>query len=589
MEQTGATFRSFETNLLRLRIGGQTTDYNLDNLNWALSVSTPEKATFSTTLTADGGAPLIRVTKTYALRQGAPVFDLQLGIENLSAGDAEASLIQDGPTGFPEEGRYMASRRLMAFTRKADGSAEMKSFLRSELTAAPRIVPRPERSEHVWAGVSNKYFGVFLRPIAAGDAKADFVRSITARLGAPELKTDLGDLILRFETTPRTIAHGAATSMTFEVYAGSKNTDHLRSANPAFVDRNSIGYVAAHDPDRGCCPCQFEWVNDLMIWALEKSYLICRNYGIAILLLVIVIRTLLHPLAVFQQKSMYRMQEAMVRIQPKLTAMREKYPNDKQKQAQEQMRIYAEENVNPAASLVGMIPLVVQMPILIGLWSALNNDVNLRHAPLDGWWIRDLSAPDSLIAFSPPVTIPVLSWLPLIGRAFTDIPSLNILPILMGVSMYLQQKYMPKPAMAMKQEAAKTQTAAGGMNPEEQLRQQQMMANMMSVMFPVMFYYQPAGLAVYWMFTNVFGIAESLRIRKQLEREKKLIAARGPVAAVPKRPSILGGIMKKMAQKAEEFQKKADELTKQEEGKKKDRNRKDDGDQRKDRDRKDKK
>lgn len=153
----------------------------------------------------------------------------------------------------------------------------------------------------------------------------------------------------------------------------------------------------------------------------------------------------------------------------------------------------------------------------------MNTDVNLRHAPFDGWWIRDLSAPDALITFKQPVTIPILGWLPLIGKAFSDIPSLNVLPILMGISMYLQQKYMPKLAMAAKQEALKSNpqaTGPSGMTPEEQMRQQQMVANMMSIMFPIMFYYQPAGLAVYWMFTNVFGIVESLPPASRSDEKK---------------------------------------------------------------------
>src|SRR6185436_12277077 len=98
------------------------------------------------------------------------------------------------------------------------------------------------------------------------------------------------------------------------------------------------------------------------------------------------------------------------------------------------------------------------------------------------------------------------------------------------IGMYLQQKYMPKPAMAARQEALKQQTATSptGMTPEEQMRQQQMMMNMMSVLFPIMFYYQPSGLALYWMAGTVFAIFESLRIRKQIEKEKARVAALGP-------------------------------------------------------------
>jgi YidC/Oxa1 family membrane protein insertase len=282
---------------------------------------------------------------------------------------------------------------------------------------------------------------------------------------------------------------------------------------------------------------------------------------VAIIVLVVIVRGVLHPLTVFQQKSMYRMQDSMGKIQPKMAAIKERYPNDKVKQNQETMKLWAEENVNPAAGMIGMVPMFIQMPILVALWTALNTDVHLRNAAFDGWWIDDLSRPDALIDFGPVgLTIPVLSWLPLVGSWFVGIPSLNLLPILMGASMWLQQKYMPKPGMQAKLEAAKKQSESGekpksGMNVQDQLRQQQMMMNIMSVMFPLMFYYMPSGLTLYWMATNVFGIFESLRIRKQIELEKK----KGP--RPPKRPGIVSGFFRRMAQQAEELQKKADEIS----------------------------
>lgn len=569
---TGATIRSFETSLLRLKIDGRGQEFALNDLEWAVVERAPRKAAFAATLREQAtGRDLIRVVKTYELKDGKPLLDFRLALENLGDRSVEASLLQDGPAGFPEEGSYYPTRFVMTYSRKPDGGGELKHYSRRDLVAGPRPFPRPDKGEYVWTAVVNKYFGVFLRPVAAGGGAVDFVQSIGARLGMPSAPSDKNDLIARVEIRPAVLAPGQRREMAFEVYAGSKNTRHLREVSEAFVDRGSIGYVAAHDPDKGCCPCQFEWVNDLMMWALNAAYAVTGNYGVAILLLVLVIRLLLHPLSVFQQKSMYRMQESMGRIQPRLAALREKYPNDKARQNQEQMKIYAEEGVNPAAPLVGMIPLFLQMPILIGLWTALNTDVNLRHAPFDGWWIRDLSAPDALIQFTQPITIPILGWLPMIGNAFSNIPSLNVLPILMGIGMFLQQKYMPKPAMAARQETAKQQPASSptGMTPEEQLRQQQMMMNMMSILFPIMFYYQPSGLALYWMAGTVFAIFESLRIRKQIEKEKARRAALGPQKPVAKKPGFVVMMMRKMAEKAEHFQEKADELTKQEEERKK--------------------
>jgi YidC/Oxa1 family membrane protein insertase len=572
---TAGAIRSFETNLLRLKLDGRGQEFALNDLDWEVIERSPRKAVFAATLREQSSAAdLVRVLKSFELSGDKPLIDFRLTLENVGQGEIEASLIQDGPVGFPEEGRYYATRHVMTYSRKADGGGDLKTYSRRDLLAGPRPFPRPDKGDYVWTAVVNKYFGVFMRPVASGNAAADFVQTIGARIGLQNSQVDQNDLIARIETRSATLAPGQRREMPFEVYAGSKNTRHLREVKEAFVDRASIGYVASHDPDKGCCPCQFEWVNDLMMWALNAAHAVTGNYGIAILLLVVVIRLMLHPLSVFQQKSMYRMQESMGRIQPRLAALREKYPNDKARQNQEQMKIYGEEGVNPAAPLVGMIPVFLQMPILIGLWTALNTDVNLRHAPFDGWWIRDLSAPDALIQFSQPITIPILGWLPVVGTAFSNIPSLNVLPILMGIGMFLQQKYMPKPAMAARQEALKQQAATAptsttGMTPEEQMRQQQMMMNMMSILFPIMFYYQPSGLALYWMAGTVFAIFESLRIRKQIAKDKERRAALGPQKQAPKKPGLISTMMKKMAQKAEEFQKKAEEITRQEEERKK--------------------
>jgi YidC/Oxa1 family membrane protein insertase len=214
--------------------------------------------------------------------------------------------------------------------------------------------------------------------------------------------------------------------------------------------------------------------------------------------------------------------------------------------------------------------MLLQMPILVALWTALNSDIQLRHAPLDGWWIRDLAAPDALVQFGHPITIPILGQLPLLGRMFSGIDALNLLPILMGVSMWLQQKYMPKPSVHARPGATPKPGAAprpaerrpGQLSPEDQLRQQRIMSYMMVFIFPLMFYYMPAGLNLYWMATNVFGIGESLIIRKQLAEEKARRERAGPPPPGQRRTGLFARILKRLAEQAEEIQRKADDLGK---------------------------
>ena len=145
-----------------------------------------------------------------------------------------------------------------------------------------------------------------------------------------------------------------------------------------------------------------------------------------------------------------------------------------------------------------MVPMFLQMPIWVALFLSLSNNIGMRHQPLHFTWIHDLTAPDALYTFSSP--------LPLIGESF------NLLPLLVAVFMYLQQKLQPKPKP--------------NPNMSDQQRQQQEMMQkmmpMMSIMMLIFFYKMPSGLNLYIMFSSLFGTLEQIRIRKHIkEREEK--------------------------------------------------------------------
>jgi YidC/Oxa1 family membrane protein insertase len=156
------------------------------------------------------------------------------------------------------------------------------------------------------------------------------------------------------------------------------------------------------------------------------------------------------------------------------------------------------------------------MPIWIALWSAVYAGIELRGAPFLPFWITDLSVPDALFRFST-VTMPLLGW---------KIDSLNLLPILMGVAFYLQQKLMPK-------------SAASATNPQV-AQQQKMMMIMMPLLFPLMLYKAPSGVNLYIMASTFAGVVEQHVIRKHI-REKEEAESTGLVAATSK----TGGKVKK--------------------------------------------
>ncbi|MBN2447311.1 MAG: YidC/Oxa1 family insertase periplasmic-domain containing protein, partial [Phycisphaerae bacterium] len=501
-----------------------------------------------------------------------PLVNMTLAAENLSDAPLTVTFEQSGPIGIPREQMQYDMRRLMAAFKNGGGAIKLSRAKNREAihksvntTGQPFVFAPDEKQTYAWTALTNRFFAVFTRPLPrTPDSSTVSVFAIAGTIAAPAIPdtSNPGDMQAQITMSPVTVVPGEQAAQAFEIFAGPKDPDTLAVVNPAFADPTKVGYHLAQFADRSCM-CTFGWLTQLMAWLMHGIQHVVRNYGIAIIILVVIIRTVMHPLTVFQQKSMIKTQEGMARIQPKMDAIKEKYANDKQKQNQETMKLFSEEGVNPAASFVSMIPMLIQMPILVAMWISLNSDVALRHQPFM-LWMHDLSAPDALITFGGDgLTIPILgqliSW-------FRNIPTLNVLPILMGVSMYVQQKYMPKPAQAAKREAAREKAAAAGTESkvEMQLKQQHMMAVMMSFLFPLMFYYMPSGLNLYWMSTNVFGIFETLLVRRQLAAEKERREQGGPPPIKgPRKPGPIGRFLKHLAEQAEEIQRKADEMSQQ--------------------------
>lgn len=548
---------SFETRWLKVEEWNR--EFRLGDLVWQAVEHSPQRQVFTTELRDESGAGVLRLTKSYELREQPFLMGLTLRIENLSGAPLTPLLEQGGPIGIPNDDQARDVRKLM-WARRVGGALEFKHAGRAELLKQqhdPRRLDGPAPTDRlVWVALVNKYFGAFVRPLS-GPNQPDNIAKVTAAVAAPNVPGLHEDALAQFLIRPAApLAPGAALETSFEAYFGPKDEDILARSNPAFIDRTQIGYIAAHDVDQSCCT--FQPLPAVMLWLLETIYFFVRNYGVAIIIIVLIVRGLLHPLAVWQQKQMYRSQEAMARIQPKIEAIKEKYADDRVKMNQEIMRLWGEENVNPAAMLFTMLPLFLQLPIIVALWSAVSSDIHLRNAPFDGYWIQDLSSPDALIKFAEPFSIPLISLLT------GPLHSLNVLPIIMGVTMYLQQKYMPKPSQVAKRELQRDgvqKKSSSGLSAEDQMRINQTTANLMCVLFPVMFYNMPSGLTLYWLATNVFGIFESLRIRKQIRQEKERREREGPQPPSARQPGMVARWFKYAAEKAEELQRQADDLS----------------------------
>jgi YidC/Oxa1 family membrane protein insertase len=235
---------------------------------------------------------------------------------------------------------------------------------------------------------------------------------------------------------------------------------------------------------------------------MKWMYGFIANYGVVIIILVFLMRLAMHPVTKKSQVSMNR----MTKLAPKAEEIKKKYANNKAEMNKHLMALYREQGASP---VMGMLPMIVQMPIWIALWSAVYTGIELRGAPFLPFWITDLSAPDALVRFST-VTVPLLGW---------KIDSLNLLPILMGVAFYLQQKLMPTQATA----ATNPQVA----------QQQKMMMLMLPVLFPLMLYKAPSGVNLYIMASTFAGVIEQHVIRKHIQ-EKEQAEEKGLVAATKK-------------------------------------------------------
>jgi YidC/Oxa1 family membrane protein insertase len=297
-----------------------------------------------------------------------------------------------------------------------------------------------------WIAIQGRYFLSAVVPPAVAGAEVQLGQEKAALRSA---------LVLPAET----LAPGQARTYTYRVFFGPKRTEVLKPYGlelEKVVDFGMFDFIAK--------PC---------LWFMNWIYGFLPNYGIAIILLTILTKVILWPLGNKSYKSMNEMK----RMQPLMTEIREKYKNDKKKMNEEMMNLYRVYKVNP---LGGCLPMLVQLPVFFALYRMLYEAIELRHAPFFGW-INDLSAPDRLFSFD--IHIPMME--PPYG--------IPVLTIIMGASMFLQQKMTPSPG-----------------DPT-----QAKMMTFMPIVFTFIFINFSSGLVLYWLVNNVASIAQQYYVYKK--------------------------------------------------------------------------
>jgi len=310
-----------------------------------------------------------------------------------------------------------------------------------------------------WLGITDKYWLAAIMPDQQSAVTGEFRHSLVE--GQDRYQVDYLGPAIKVEP-------GASLATTSRVFAGAKEVDKLDAYEAAY----GIPLF-----DRAVDFGWFYFLTKPIFLTLDFFYHYIGNYGVAILLLPLLVKLLFFPLA---NKS-YSAMSKMKLLQPKMMEIREKYENDRPRMNQEMMALYKREKVNPMA---GCLPIIVQIPVFFALYKVLFVSIEMRHAPFFGW-IQDLSAPDPTTVFN---LFGLIPWSP---PAFLMI---GVWPLIMGFTMYLQTRLNPQPADPIQ---AKVMT-------------------FLPLMFIFLFATFPAGLVIYWAWNNTLSVAQQWLIMRRM-------------------------------------------------------------------------
>ena len=391
------------------------------------------------------------VLKSFVFRPGEPLIDLE--IKAVDRGRAVTARVSWGPGFEVEDPDHRSNTYYYGQALVYDG-AVVTRYTKGDIDETIAI---PETARLQWAGMEDQYFAALFLPagsrgavtiapysqsplaIPGKNVPEDLASSGMIAVSIPEGKTQLFVGPKNFGELSA-LGHGLEKAVWFSSYQAI-----YVCAKPIFL---ALRYVHDH------------WVS---------------NWGVAIILLTVGLRIVLFPLNQYSMVKMRRVAGDMARVQPKLKAIQAKYkknkePESRQKMNEETMALYKREGVNPFGGVSGCLPLLIQMPILWAFFDVLTATVELRGAPFFGW-IRDLTHPDPF-------------W---------------IAPILMGATMFVQQKMTP----------------TANIDP-----QQQRMMLFMPVIFTVMFGSLPSGLVLYYFVNNLLGIGQQWLVNHQIARQE---------------------------------------------------------------------
>jgi YidC/Oxa1 family membrane protein insertase len=310
---------------------------------------------------------------------------------------------------------------------------------------------------NAWFGFADKYWATTLLPDTDAKLQAKFS---SGQIG--QVKTYQADYLLDAQTIPP----GGSGSAEGRLFAGAKEVATVNAYDAALhLNRFELLIDWGH----------FYFITQPMFWAIDQIYRYVGNFGLAILIITVIIKGIFFPLANKSYASMAKMKA----VQPEMNAIRTRYADDKVKQQQAMMELYKRDKINPVA---GCLPIAIQIPVFFSLYKVLFVTIEMRHAPFFGW-ILDLSAPDPTNVFNLFGLIPFDPTLLPVAGSFLH---LGAWPLIMGVTMFMQMKLNPPP-------------------PDPA---QQVIFNWMPVIFTFMLANFSSGLVIYWAWNNSLSVAQ---------------------------------------------------------------------------------
>ncbi len=509
----------------------------LANGAWTTAESTAEVMAFRQRLTALE----LEIIKRYKLTSVAPDkladkndpsyhFELEIELRNLATTERPVVYELEGPNGLPIEGFWFATKT----GRTPSGSGSWSGVGIRDVIARFDGGPISQVScssiasgdaEAMGQGAALAYIGVDAQYFAAALLpKKDKLSDVWFSIATPKLATEkitdkdtlatYNNVTFSLEREPIKLAAGGTRVDGFTVFAGPKRPELLAKYYASGDENYSLNNFLYYG--------WFGWVATLMLGILHTFYSIVQNYGIAIVMLTMMVRGSMYPLSLKQTRNMQKMQE----LKPEMDRIAEKYKDDMQKRGQAQNELFRKHNYHPMA---GCLPALIQLPIFLGLYRALSVDVELRQAPLFSdaiQWCSNLAAPDMLYnwsRFTP-------RWFDNATSMFGLGPYFNVLPIVTLVLFLLQQKlFMPPPQ-------------------NEQMALQQKMMKYMMIFMGLMFFKVPSGLCIYFIASSLWGIAE----KKLFPQPKAVPLVVNDVSATTEStPSRASGFLSKLEKMAE--------------------------------------